>query len=81
MLSLNSEEAQEGMKMARQFTAAEIAEAKWYTRKALSIREDIRCETRRRASSEEEVLARVPEEIKARFLQARALHAEGAYRP
>ncbi len=64
-----------------QFTEQEIAEARWYVRTAIDIRQDARATERRRLTSDAEVLERVPEDIKARFIAAKKLHEAGAYRP
>ena len=65
--------------MARQlFTDDEIKEGKWYSRLAITIRQDARVLERKSNLTDDEVLARVPAEQKERFLKAKALHAAGA---
>lgn len=62
----------------KEFTEAEIKEGKWYSRTAITIRQDARAFERKNNLTADEVLARVPVADRERFLKAKALHEAGA---
>lgn len=62
--------------MAKEYTAEQMTEARWHIQTAIDIRQDARAYERKRLTSEAEVLARVPEADRARFVKAQALHSE-----
>jgi hypothetical protein len=67
--------------MTRQFSEQEQTEAKWAMKLGIAIRQDARALERKRNLSEQDVLARVSEQDKERYLAAKALLDAGAYRP
>ena len=62
------------------FTEQEQAEAKWAMKLGIAIRQDARAIERKRNLSDQDVLSRVSEQEKERYIAAKALLDQGAYR-
>ncbi len=67
--------------MAKQFTEQEIKDAEFAVMTGIGVRNCARAVERKRNLTPDEVLARVREQDKERYIRGKALHEQGAYRP
>lgn len=63
----------------KQFTEQEIEDAKFATSLGVTIRQQARMLERKRNLTPDDILARIPEEKKERYIRGKALYEAGAH--